>query len=116
MTGLRSDGFRDHSAIDSVYGFGNIGLRLSDRVETRFFLTILQDNFELAGGLRLDDALANPRAAGRPVTIPSPVPGRPPIVLDPGPVADDWDRNLGVIRLANRTVVDLGAARLEAGL
>jgi iron complex outermembrane receptor protein len=85
-------------------------------VETRFFLTILQDNFELAGGLRLDDALANPRAAGRPVTIPSPVPGRPPIVLDPGPVADDWDRNLGVIRLANRTVVDLGAARLEAGL
>ena len=116
VTGLKSDGFREHSAIDSVYGFGNIGLRLSDRVETRFYLTILQDNFELAGGLRLDDALANPRAAGRPVTIPNPVPGRPPIVLDPGPVADDWDRNLGVIRLANRTVVDLGAARLQAGL
>lgn len=116
VTGLKSDGFRDHSAIESVYGFGNIGLRLSDRVETRFYLTILQDNFELAGSLQLDDALANPRAAGRPVTIPSPVPGRPPIVLDPGPEADDWDRNLGVIRLANRTVVDLGAARLEAGL
>lgn len=116
VTGLKSDGFREHSAIESVYGFGNVGLRLSDRVETRFYLTILQDNFELAGGLRLDDALANPRAAGRPVTIPSPVPGRPPIVLDPGPVADDWDRNLGVIRLANRTVVNLGAARLEAGL
>jgi len=116
VTGLKSDGFRDQSAVESVYGFGNIGLRLSDRVETRFFLTILHDAFELAGSHRLEDALANPSAAGRPVTIPSPVPGRPPIVLDPGPEADDWDRNLGVIRLANRTVVDLEAARLEAGL
>ncbi len=116
VTGLASDGYRAHSAIDSVYGFGNVGLRLSDRVETRFFLTILQDSFELSGSLRLDDALANPRAAGRPVTIPNPVPGRPPIVLDPGPVADDWDRNLGVIRLSNRTAVDFGTARLEGGL
>ena len=116
VTGLTTDGFRDHSAVRSVYGFGNIGLRLSDRVETRFFLTILQDNLELSGSLRLDDALANPRASGRPTVIPNPVPGRPPIVLDPGPAADDWDRNLGVIRLANRTVIDLGGARLAAGL
>lgn len=116
VTGLASDGFRDHSAVRSVYGFANAGLKLTDRVETRFHLTALQDNFELAGSLGLADALANPRAAGRPVTIPSPVPGRPPIVLDPGPEADDWDRNLGVVRLSNRTVADLGAARLETGL
>jgi len=116
LTGLGSDGFRHHSAVRSVYGFANAGLRLSDRVETRFHLTALQDNFELAGSLSLADALANPRAAGRPVILPNPVPGRPPIVLDPGPIADDWDRNLGVIRLSNRTVADLGAARLEAGL
>ncbi len=115
VTGLSTKGYRAHSAVESVYGFANLGLRLADRVETRFHMTALQDNFELAGGLSLADALASPRAAGRPVTIPSPVPGRPPIVLDPGPVADDWDRNLGVIRLANRTVADLGTARLEAG-
>ncbi|MFN3370648.1 MAG: TonB-dependent receptor family protein [Sphingomonadaceae bacterium] len=116
VTALASDGFRDHSEVRSIYGFANAGLKLSETVETRFFLTALQDNFELAGGLGLTDALANPRAAGRPVLIPNPVPGRPPIVLDPGPEADDWDRNLGVVRLANRTVADLGSAKLETAL
>ena len=115
VTGLSSDGYRDHSAVRSWYGFANAGLKLSDTVETRFYLTALQDNFELAGALSLDDALNDPTRAARPVTIPNPVPGRPPIVLDPGPEADDWDRNLGVIRLANRTVATLGAVRLEAG-
>jgi iron complex outermembrane receptor protein len=36
-------------------------------------------------------------------------------VLDPGPVADDWDRNLDVYRIANLTVIDLGGADLELG-
>jgi len=115
VTGLSSDGFRDHSAVRSWYGFANAGLKLSDTVETRFYATLLQDNFELAGALSLDDALNDPTRAARPVTIPNPVPGRPPIVLDPGPEADDWDRNLGVLRLANRTVATLGNVRLEAG-
>lgn len=103
LTRLKSDGFREHSATDSWYGFANAGLRLSDRVETRFFFTALKDNFELAGSLSLDDALNNPRMSARPSQI------------DPGPAADDWDRNLTVIRLANRTVADLGATRLSAG-
>lgn len=115
LTRLQSDGFRDHSRVDSWYGFANAGLRLSDSVETRFFFTALQDRFELAGSLSLDDALNNPRMAARPVTIPNPVPGRPPIVLDPGPVADDWDRNLSVLRLSNRTVADVGGVRLAGG-
>lgn len=115
LTGLSSDGFRDHSRVRSWYGFANAGLKLSDQVETRFYLTFLQDDFELAGSLSLDDALNDPTRAARPVILPNPVPGRPPIVLDPGPEADDWDRNLGVIRVANRTVAELGAVRLEGG-
>lgn len=103
VTGLTSDGFRDHSAVRSVYGFANAGLELSDSVETRFYLTALQDNFQLSGALSLQDALENPRLSGRPG------PG------DPGPAADDWDRNLSVVRLANRTVADLGNARLAFG-
>lgn len=103
VTGLSSDGYRDHSAVRSWYGFANAGLKLSENVETRFYLTALQDNFELAGGLSLDDALNNPTRAARPTPI------------DPGPEADDWDRNLGVLRLANRTVATFGAVRLEAG-
>ncbi len=108
ITGLTSDGYREHSEVRSLYGHGNLGLRVSDNIETRFYVTALSDNFELAGSLRLADALANPRAAGRPVTA-------GPVVLDPGPVADDWDRNLDVYRVANLTVIDLGGTDLELG-
>lgn len=108
ITGLTSDGYREHSDVRSLYGHANLGWRVSDAIETRLYATALSDNFELAGSLRLADALANPRAAGRPVTA-------GPVVLDPGPVADDWDRNLDVYRIANLTVIDLGGADLELG-
>lgn len=108
ITGLTSDGYREHSDVRSLYGHANLGWRVSDHVETRFYVTALSDNFELAGSLRLADALANPRAAGRPVTA-------GPVVLDPGPVADDWDRNLDVYRVSNLTVIDLGSTDLELG-
>lgn len=108
ITGLASDGYREHSKVRSLYGHGNLGWRVSDTVETRFYVTALSDNFELAGSLRLADALANPRAAGRPVRAGA-------VVIDPGPVADDWDRNLNVYRAANLTVIDLGGADWEIG-
>lgn len=108
ITGLTSDGYREHSEVRSLYGHGNLGWRVSDTIETRFYVTALSDNFELAGSLRLADALANPRAAGRPVRA-------GPVVLDPGPVADDWDRNLDVYRVSNLTVIDLGGTNLELG-
>jgi len=108
ITGLTSDGYREHSDVRSLYGHANLGWRVSDRVETRFYVTALSDNFELAGSLRLADALANPRAAGRPVRA-------GPAVIDPGPVADDWDRNLDVYRVSNLTVIDVGGATLDLG-
>lgn len=113
VTGLTSDGYREHSAVDSVYAFGNVGLELGERAETRFYFTALSDNFELAGSLRLQDALDHPKAAARPVVVGPP--GGPTMVLDPGPVADGWDRNLDVLRIANRTVLGFDAAELEFG-
>jgi iron complex outermembrane receptor protein len=115
ITGLTSDGYREHSEVRSLYGHGNLGWRVSENIETRFYVTALSDNFELAGSLRLADALANPRAAGRPVTAGPFFPGGPVTVLDPGPVADDWDRNLDVYRVSNLTVIDLGGTDLEFG-
>lgn len=116
ITGLTSEGYREHSEVRSLYGHGNLGWRVADNIETRFYVTALSDNFELAGSLRLADALANPRAAGRPVTVGPFFPGGPVTVLDPGPVADDWDRNLDVYRIANLTAIDLGTTELELGL
>ena len=115
ITGLTSNGYREHSDVRSLYGHASLGWKVSDNIETRFYITALSDNFELAGSLRLADALANPRAAGRPVTAGPFRPGGPVTVLDPGPVADDWDRNLDVYRVSNLTVIDLGSADLEVG-
>jgi iron complex outermembrane recepter protein len=115
ITGLTSNGYREHSDVRSLYGHANLGWKVSDNIETRFYITALSDNFELAGSLRLADALANPRAAGRPVTAGPFRSGGPVTVLDPGPVADDWDRNLDVYRVSNLTVIDLGSADLEVG-
>jgi len=115
ITALTSNGYREHSDVRSLYGHASLGWKVSDNIETRFYITALSDNFELAGSLRLADALANPRAAGRPVTAGPFRPGGPVTVLDPGPVADDWDRNLDVYRVSNLTVIDLGSADLEVG-
>jgi len=115
VTGLTTNGFREHSDVRSIYGHGNLGWQVSDNIETRFYVTALSDNFELAGSLGLEDALENPRDAGRPVTIGPFFPGGPVTVLDPGPVADDWDRNLDVVRVSNLTAIDLGRTDLELG-
>lgn len=114
-TALHTDGFRDHSQVRSLYNHTNAGYDFGGGVETRFYLTALTDNFELAGSLGLEDALANPRDAARPVTTGPFFPGGPVTVLDPGPLADDWDRNLDVVRLANKTVIPVGGARLSVG-
>ena len=106
VTKLDSDGFRVQSEVDSIYGFANIGIQLNDRVETRFYLTSLNDQFELAGSVSLEDALENPETAistgffaGTPFNS----------------IGDDNDRNLKVNRLSNRTVIDFDTWQLETG-
>ena len=108
LTDLQSDGFRDNNAVDSGYGFANLGIRLTEQIETRFYLTLLNDRFELAAALSEQDALRNPEKAGDPVVV-------GPIVLDPGPVADRWDRNLEVRRFSNKTAISLPDGQLEFG-
>lgn len=115
-TRLQSDGFRDHSAVDSEYLFANVGVQLNDTTESRFYLTALSDGFELSGSVARDVALNDREATASPVTIGPFFPGGPVTVLDPGPVADDWDRNLDVLRFANRTVKQFESLQLSSGL
>jgi len=114
-TRLDADGYRDHGAVDSHYAFANFGVQLGDRVENRTYVTYLQDHFDLSGSLSLADALSDASLAARPVRIGPFFPGGRVTVLDPGPIADDWDRNLDVVRLSNITAVEFDSWSLSAG-
>jgi len=112
VTKLDGDGFRAHSEVDSFYGFANIGFALTENIETRFYLTSLDDQFQLAGSGSLDAALNKPET----VVASSFVPASLPFLGGPGrfsAIDDDWDRNLKVRRLANRTVFAFDGWALE---
>jgi iron complex outermembrane receptor protein len=94
---IRDDGYRAQSAQDKLRINGNIGIRLSDTVETRFYGTINVINQEVPGTLTRVQALDMPRVA-------------PPINI-----ANRYARDIRSLRVANRTTVDWGATQLEAG-
>jgi iron complex outermembrane receptor protein len=95
ITADRSDGDRDHARRKSLRFNGNVGLRLSDRVETRFYASAQGIRQLLPGALSEADALAHPKT---------------------GNFAGDQARDIDSLRLQNRTVLDLGAGQLSAGI
>jgi len=114
LTKLDADGFRAHSEVDSLYGFANVGYAINDNIETRFYLTKLDDQFELAGSTTLDNAINNPETAVGSAFVPASLPflGGPGLFTA---IDDDWDRNLEVERIANRTVFAFNNWQLETG-
>ena len=95
ITADRSDSDRAHGDRKALRFNGNVGLRLSDRVETRFYASAQTIRQHLAGALSQKDALNNPAK---------------------GNFTGDQARDIDSIRLQNRTTVDLGAGTLAFGL
>lgn len=89
-----SDGDRDHAKRDSIRFHGNVGLRLSDAVFTRFYASVNSLDQELPGALTRAVALTAPKT---------------------GNFAGDQHRNIDSLRLQNRTSIDLGDATLDLG-
>lgn len=112
FTQLNSDGFRRQSEVDSIYGFGNIGFKLNSNVETRFFLTSVDDRFELAGSVSEQEALDDPSGAINSTFVPAFLGGPGRFTAED----DDFDRNLKVNRLSNKTSFSFDHLQLETGL
>jgi iron complex outermembrane receptor protein len=93
----RQDGFREQSAGNSLRASGNLGWRLSDDVETRFYLSSFQVRQEIPGSVTRDQALNDPRRAA-----------------DVNK-QNDWQLNLDGGRIANRTVLVAGDTTYELG-
>ncbi|NIJ18642.1 iron complex outermembrane receptor protein [Sphingomonas naasensis] len=95
IAGDRSDGDRDHARRKALRVNGNVGLRLSDTVETRFYASAQSIRQELPGALTYAVARSAPET---------------------GNFAGDQARDIDSLRLQNRTSIAIGAGNLDVGL
>ncbi len=98
VTGTTSDGFRQHEDQENVKANGNIGVDLSDSVETRFYLSANSIKQELPGGVSLQTAVESPELA------------------DPSSIPQDWARDMRSVRVSNKTTIDVdGEGKIDFG-
>lgn len=90
LTGTTSDGYRRHEDQQNIKLNTNYGKQISDKAETRFYLSGNIIEQELPGSVSRFTALNNPRAA------------------DPSSISADQRRDIRSLRLANKTTFDLG--------
>ncbi|MCW1382427.1 TonB-dependent receptor [Novosphingobium sp. KCTC 2891] len=88
------DGDRDHASRHSVRFHGNVGLKLSGAVSTRFYASFNDIHQKLPGALNLATALTKPET---------------------GNTFGDQARDITSLRLQNRTSIDLGDTKLDVG-
>ncbi len=84
-TWQEQDGFREHSDGESVRGSMSLGYRLSRDLETRFYINANSVDQRIPGGVTKSVALSDPKEAA---------------AID---VANDWQRNIDTVRIANKT-------------
>jgi iron complex outermembrane receptor protein len=87
-------GDRQHTQRDSLRFNGNVGLRISDVVSTRFYVSATTLNQELTGALTRATALTAPRT---------------------GNFVGDQARDINSVRIQNRTRFEWGNNRLDVG-
>lgn len=92
-----SDGDRDHVKRRSFRFHGNVGLKLSDVVSNRFYVSFNNIDQEIPGALTRTQALTTPRMA------------------NPATIAGDNARDIDSLRIQNRTRFDWGIATLDVG-
>ena len=88
VTGTSSNGFRQHEDQENVKLNTNVGIKLSDNTETRFYLSGSVIEQELPGSVSLSDALLKPEKA------------------DPSSIPQDWARDIRSVRLSNKTTIE----------
>lgn len=93
-----SHGDRDHGRRDSRRFHGNVGLKLSDIVRTRFYASLNDIDQEIPGALTISQALVSPG------------------IGNAASVAGDHARNVISLRFQNRTSFDFGSAKLDIGM
>ena len=89
------DGFRTHSRQVAQRATGNVGYRISDDVETRFFLSAANSDSQLPGSLTKAQLQSDASQANQ------------------ANIASNQKRDIDWLRLSNKTVWKFGDSRLE---
>jgi iron complex outermembrane receptor protein len=92
-----ADGFRDHSFGSATRISGNVGYQFSPDAETRFYFNANEVRQRIPGTVTKQSALTNPEAAA------------------PANVANDQQRNIDTVRLANKTTIRFDDTKVEFG-
>lgn len=88
------DGYREHSWGESLRGSMNLGYRLSENVETRFYVNANDVAQRIPGAVTRQTALTDSKEAA---------------AIN---VLNDWQRNIETLRIANKTTVRLSQGTL----
>lgn len=96
-TQFHTQGYREHSEQNTQRFFSNVGVRINDDVETRFYFTYVRTDSELPGNLTKEQLHANPRQAARNAFMK---------MFDY--VDSDWKRDFELFRVANKTTIATG--------
>ena len=91
------EGYREHSRENTEIFFTDLGYKFSDQDENRFYLTLDRFNRNLPGGLAKSEMENDPTMAN-PLTI-----------------AQDWNKSLASIRLADRLTIQTEETQFSFG-
>jgi iron complex outermembrane receptor protein len=91
------EGFREHSRENTEIFFGDFGYKFSDQVENRFYLTLDRFDRNLPGGLTKSEMENDPTQA------------------NPLAIAQDWNKSLSNIRLADKLTIQTEEIQFYAG-
>lgn len=89
-----SEGYRGHSTQNNRRAFGNVGFKLNDQAETRFYLAVNNINQDIPGALPLAAVFSDPKS------------------VMPNIIAGDQARDIDSVRFSNKTTVALGSSTL----
>jgi iron complex outermembrane receptor protein len=97
LTHSSQNGYQAHSEQSNQRLFANLGYRINDKLETRFYFLYALSDSELPGNLTKAEIGSNPRLA------------------NPGNVAGNQHRDFNLYRLSNKTTYAWGDQRIEFG-
>jgi iron complex outermembrane receptor protein len=92
------EGYREHSRENTEIFFTDLGYKFNDQVENRFYLTLDRFNRNLPGGLTKPEMENDPTMA------------------QPLAIAQDWNKSLSSLRLADKLSIRTEGIQLDVGV